>query len=547
MSRFISILFSAILLFQSAASQVPSGAPDWSQDLDVLAQELPERHPNPFGQISRHEWDAAVADVRRGLPEMDANQWMVAIQRLVARLGDAHTSVVPVADPALSVRFYPVEYYLFDDGLFVQRAAAEYSEIVGGRVVEIGRVSVEDALAAAGSLVSHENEWWVRAWAPHYLTMVEALDGLGIADDAERLTVVIDKNGVLDTVILIPLERMEPSGHNPLATREMSGWVDMRQSSEAPRWLRQLDRIYWYDYDAETKTLYVSYRAVASIPHGPSNRTFWDEVFSFADTSDVERFVIDIRENTGGNGFLNRYLIQQILRRPALDRSDVLHVIIGRRTFSAGQQLANQLEWWTNATFVGEPTGQRPSQYGDHEPLVLPTSGITVNISSAFHQAPNPFDERHFLAPDVYTPLRSVDYSEGRDPAMAAVVASRPTVTLADRIDELVADGDIVGAERMLREVSSATENRFSNFESDVNALGYRLLSDDRLDHAITVFEINTRVYLHSANTYDSLGEALALAGRSEEAIAAYRRALEIDPAYRSSIEALQRLERGRN
>lgn len=130
---------------------------------------------------------------------------------------------------------------------------------------------------------------------------------------------------------------------------------------------------------------------------------------------------------------------------------------------------------------------------------------------------------------------------------MAAVVASRPTVTLADRIDELVADGDIVGAERMLREVSSATENRFSNFESDVNALGYRLLSDDRLDHAITVFEINTRVYLHSANTYDSLGEALALAGRSEEAIAAYRRALEIDPAYRSSIEALQRLERGRN
>ena len=108
-------------------------------------------------------------------------------------------------------------------------------------------------------------------------------------------------------------------------------------------------------------------------------------------------------------------------------------------------------------------------------------------------------------------------------------------------------NADSVGADRLLREVSNATENSFRNFESDVNALGYRLLNDDRLDDAIIVFEINTRAYYDSANTYDSLGEALALAGRDEEAIDAYRRALEIDPEYRSSIEALLRLGGGHN
>ena len=55
-----------------------------------------------------------------------------------------------------------------------------------------------------------------------------------------------------------------------------------------------------------------------------------------------------------------------------------LFVIIGRRTFSAGQQFTNLLEAWTQATLVGEPTGQRPSQYGDHRRLPLAGVGFSL-------------------------------------------------------------------------------------------------------------------------------------------------------------------------
>lgn len=66
--------------------------------------------------------------------------------------------------------------------------------------------------------------------------------------------------------------------------------------------------------------------------------------------------------------------------------------------------------------------------------------------------------------------------------------------------------------------------------EGAVNALGYVLLRRDAVDEAIRVFERNTIDYPESSNVWDSLGEGLMEAGRLEEAIANYRRSLELDP-----------------
>src|SRR2546430_12521 len=123
--------------------------------------------------------------------------------------------------------------------------------------------------------------------------------------------------------------------------------------------------MFWWTYDAPSRTLYACMRGVLPVPRSATNRSQWDRLFALADSVSPARLVLDIRENTGGNGGLNRYPVQQLLRRPTLDRPDRLFVIIGRRTFSAGQQFTNLLEAWTQATFVGEPSGQRPSQYGD--------------------------------------------------------------------------------------------------------------------------------------------------------------------------------------
>jgi hypothetical protein len=96
------------------------------------------------------------------------------------------------------------------------------------------------------------------------------------------------------------------------------------------------------------------------------------------------RVVLDIRSNGGGNNFLNRFVVKEIIRRPALDQPDRLLVLIGRGVFSAAQNLVNELDCYTNATFVGEPTGNAPNQYGDARRLELPRSKIRVFISSLY-------------------------------------------------------------------------------------------------------------------------------------------------------------------
>lgn len=537
MKSFVALMLACGAV-AAAAQQPPE--PDlagWREDLRVLAREVPARHANAFAKITRAQWDSAVASLDARLPDLTRNQLLVELFRLVAFLGDAHSTVQP--GPALGFRYYPLELYRFDDGLYIRRAVPALAELVGARVLRIGRASADSALAVVGSTLSHENDWWVRAWGPFRLMMPEFLDGLGLVADAERLPLVVERDGRVDTVTVTPAGRLGP-GHGPVPI-DMSGWTEMRRA-EPPLWEQRPDRPFWWRWLPESGTLYVAYRAVVPQPRSNTNRGFWDEVFAVADTAPVRHLVLDIRDNTGGNGFLNRYPIQQILRRPALDRRDVLFVIIGRRTFSAGQQLANLLEFWTQATLVGEPTGQQPSQYGDHRDLILPNSQVVVGLSTVFHQAPNVFDARAFVPPGIYTPLTAADYRQGVDPAMRAILAEGTTPSVTEAIERAIAAGDTALAERALRDGRGAVANRFRSFESEVNGLGYRLLGEGQVERAVAVFALNTRVYPHSANTFDSLGEALLAAGRRDAAIAAYRRALAIEPGFPPSVQALQRL-----
>jgi CubicO group peptidase (beta-lactamase class C family) len=79
--------------------------------------------------------------------------------------------------------------------------------------------------------------------------------------------------------------------------------------------------------------------------------------------------------------------------------------------------------------------------------------------------------------------------------------------------------------------------------EAQWNRIGYNLLARGKVPDAIQVFELNVQLFPRSANVYDSLGEAYLAATRTADAIASYRKSLELDQQNENARSMLKQLE----
>jgi hypothetical protein len=151
---------------------------------------------------------------------------------------------------------------------------------------------------------------------------------------------------------------------------------------------------------------------------------FTDRLFRFIDDHEVEKLIVDIRWNGGGNTFLEMPLFHRLLGSK-INQRGALFVIIGRGTFSAAQNLANLIDRHTEAIFVGEPTGSSPSFIGETVFFTLPWSKTEANVSDLLWQEAWAMDYRTWLAPTLYTPPTFAAFRANRDPALEAILACR--------------------------------------------------------------------------------------------------------------------------
>lgn len=78
--------------------------------------------------------------------------------------------------------------------------------------------------------------------------------------------------------------------------------------------------------------------------------------------------------------------------------------------------------------------------------------------------------------------------------------------------------------------------------ESSINNLGYTSISKKEMIRAINLFELNTKYFPKSANTWDSYAEAYLTNGDKKNAIKYYKKALEVNPNLPSARNQLRAL-----
>lgn len=510
-----------------------------------MAGEMPKVHKNLFHTVTREQFESAVRKLDERIPSLARHQVIVEMARIVAMVGDGHTNIAPTRDPKIGFRAYPVRLYRFRDGLFIRAAARENADLVGARVVRIGTVSSEEAFDAARAIIGRDNEMDVKFFAPFLLAMPEVLHALGLVPDMENAAFTVESRGRRRVVSLKPAgpaEMMPPDTDTSWLSRP--DWVDARDGAQrpVPLWLKDPQNKFWFEYLPGAKAVYVQYNHVSN-KEDETVEAFARRLFTFVEAQSVERLVLDLRLNRGGNGEFNRPLLLGLIRSRPVDQKGRLFVIVGRSTWSAAQGLVNELEKYTNATFVGEPTGGKVNSYGDSKRITLPNSGITVRVSTLWWQG-DERDRRQWTAPQIAAELVFEDYRTNNDPALNAALSSVPRRPLAELLKDAVSAGDFQRAAAAYREWRADPVNAYvlADAELPVNSLAYELMASRRLDQAVEVFKLNAAVFPGSANAFDSLGEAYKTKGDRELAIQSYEKALELDPSMRSAAEALKEL-----
>jgi hypothetical protein len=201
--------------------------------------------------------------------------------------------------------------------------------------------------------------------------------------------------------------------------------------SPRPLYLSDTDTPLWMRHLEAPSAVYFCFQQVNDNPEQPFAQ-FIAELMRTVEETSAEHLIIDMRRNGGGNTGLVMPLIHALIRNERINQPGRLFVIIGRNTFSAAQNTANMIEIHTSATFVGEPTGSRPTFVGESTSFVLPYSKLRVYCSSRYWQFLTSTDRRTWIQPQIAAEVSSRDYFENRDPCMDAILARITKAPQAD-------------------------------------------------------------------------------------------------------------------
>jgi hypothetical protein len=408
---------------QGSSPQAGSGAPSavatadrvtgWQSDLDLLLPGMEPIHPDLYHSTRKSELEAAVAALKADVPTATDDEVMVGLLRIVAQVSaagrDGHTGAyIWGADSAYPVHSLPLRLWFFADGLYVVDALPPYEELIGSRIEAIAGQPVADVQAAIEPLVPRDNDETVILLMPRFLLIPEVLHGLGIIGQAGSVQLTLADQG-------------QPLSVEPIAMADYNDWagpygLHLPDDPDA-LYLSRTDEVLWWAMLDGSHDLYVQYNRVEDL-----DSSLLDDLRQTAASGTVDRIIVDIRHNFGGQTFGYPPLLD-VLKAKGV-RSKPLFVITGRNTFSAASLFSAEVDRELKATFVGEPMGGSPNLFGNPGEVALPFSGLLVTVAGEYFVRSTADDAQLTIEPDVPVTLRADDYFAHRDASLEAIQAA---------------------------------------------------------------------------------------------------------------------------
>ena len=386
----------------------------WLKDINYLSDMLKKTHYDPYFKLNETEWEKKIEQLKNDIPTLSSDQMLVRIHQFIARMGDAHTGILNWnADKSRFVIYkLPFSTEIFSDGCYITKATDNYKELLGAKIIKINNIDFSSAYSAVCTLIPTDNEMWYKSQFNRYFRNMNLLYGLGLCNTKDSLEIVYTIDNKIEKAHIISVKE-----ENNTKLIDYHSFYE----TEPPLFLKNIKKTYWYKYIKEENILYVQINAIRSLKDNPVVQ-FCDSVKALIDTLNVSAFVLDIRKNSGGSSKHIKPILKLLLSEK-INKKGKLFVVIGRSTFSAAQALTCDIEHYTNAIFIGEPTGSSPNFIGEINPFKLPYSGLVVSSSNIYHQhGMFSSDTRRWKAPNIYKEFSFEDFKNSIDPVLDAII-----------------------------------------------------------------------------------------------------------------------------
>jgi hypothetical protein len=401
--RDFSVLLSAGLAAPAAAS-VPASRRAEAGRLRKYAETT---HPRGLEAAADPVWRSGWERLAAEADGLTTEAWIMGLKARLAWFRDGHTTIYlyMVKAPAFDLNL-PIAASPFFDGLYVTAAKGEGAPLLGGRIVRVDGVAVEQVLRAFAAVWPGNNTSGVHHDAGLALKPA-VLRGARLAAPAAAsspIAVEAEVDGSVVKAVLTP----RPDAGDALVPLSRKPWpVETWRPDTQPNFVH-----------AEGKVLVIAFDRLSD--KRDSILAFVRDAFAAMEAPAIDRVVLDLRRNDGGSNFMGEGL-RKYLERSRFNRPGGLYVLTSGKTFSAAQNLTSRIERETWAVFVGEPTGGAPNHEGNATPFQ--GDGFAAYVSTLPWFDSDPYDKRIWTMPDVLVPLRFADWAAGRDAAMEAAFA----------------------------------------------------------------------------------------------------------------------------
>jgi len=328
---FIVAIDLRILVYQRLSPR-PT-AEQWQEDLDHLAAAMRRTHPGLFALISEQRFEHEVARARTRISSLNDDQVMFELFRIAALPNDAHTFPF-IFSPAYDLHFYPLKIFPFDDGTFVTDAGRAQRQTIGSRVIEVAGVPIEELEQRFCRYVAAENEYGEKDRCGG-LPVAEWMEALGLVKPGEPTPVLLED----------PRGRRYEVGLDPVPQLPWLYWYAIRpvENPTSPAITNDRKDNFWFEYRPDDSTFYFQFNQSVNESNGESIEAFLGRLGEDLATRSCERFIVDLRNNGGGNLDTALRVADFVKNNEAINRRGKLFVLIGRRTFSAAVSLASML------------------------------------------------------------------------------------------------------------------------------------------------------------------------------------------------------------